>query len=138
MFFIVSQLECERDNKDVGIFVIDVMFCIGYGGFSFISICNIDSGGLIVCKDWIGRWYLQGVVSWGIGGCYLGYYFVNVRVSKYRNWIESYIMGQVCKVLFWLLVLVICFFLRLVVVYMKIFFFFKCLFFMVLSVDFEI
>lgn len=34
------------------------MFCIGYGGLSFISMCNIDSGGLIVCKDLRGRWFL--------------------------------------------------------------------------------
>lgn len=89
----VSQSECERDNKDAGIPVTDAMFCTGHGGSSPISTCNTDSGGPIVCKDWTGRWYLQGVVSWGTGGCHPGHYSVNARVSKYRNWIESYTMG---------------------------------------------
>lgn len=87
----VSQSECEEDNKDAGIPVTNAMFCTGHGGSSPISTCNTDSGGPIVCKDWKGRWYLQGVVSWGDGGCHPGYYSVNARVSKYTKWIYSYI-----------------------------------------------
>ncbi|XP_022791775.1 chymotrypsin A-like isoform X2 [Stylophora pistillata] len=89
----VSQSACERNNKDAGIPVTNAMFCTGHGGSSPISTCNTDSGGPIVCKDWTGRWYLQGVVSWGDGGCHPGHYSVNARVSKYRNWINSYTVG---------------------------------------------
>ena len=87
----VSQSECEEDNKDAGIPVTSAMFCTGHGGSSPISTCNTDSGGPIVCKDLRGRWSLQGVVSWGEGGCHPGHYSVNARVSKFTNWIQSYI-----------------------------------------------
>lgn len=86
----VSQSECLEDNKDAGIPVTNEMFCTGHGGSSPISTCNTDSGGPIVCRDSNGRWYLQGVVSWGSGGCHPGYYSVNARVSKYTKWIYSY------------------------------------------------
>lgn len=86
----VSQSECVEDNKDAGIPVTNEMFCTGHGGSSPISTCNTDSGGPIVCRDSNGRWYLQGVVSWGSGGCHPGYYSVNARVSKYTKWIYSY------------------------------------------------
>ena len=87
----VSQSECEEDNKDAGIPVTNAMFCTGHGGSSPISTCNTDSGGPIVCKDRRGRWFLQGVVSWGEGGCHPGHYSVNARVSKFTDWINSYI-----------------------------------------------
>jgi len=87
----VRQSECEEDNKDAGIPVTNAMFCTGHGGSSPISTCNTDSGGPIVCKDWRGRWFLQGVVSWGSGGCHPGHYSVNARVSKFTSWIQSYI-----------------------------------------------
>lgn len=87
----VSQAVCEEDNKDVGIPITDAMFCTGHGGSSPVNTCNTDSGGPIVCKDSRGRWFLQGVVSWGAGGCHPGHYAVNARVSKYTKWIYSYI-----------------------------------------------
>lgn len=89
---IISSNECKRNYKDISIPITSSMICTGHDLTSTISTCNTDSGGPIICKNNLnGKWYLQGVVSFGAGGCRPGYYSVNAKVSKFTTWINSYI-----------------------------------------------
>ena len=68
--------------------VTESMICGGKG--SDVSGCHGDSGGPYVCQDKGGRWFLQGVVSWGNWRCRASVlYTVFARVAKYRNWIDD-------------------------------------------------
>lgn len=62
------------------------MLCVGliFGGK---DVCQGDSGGLYVCKNWNGRWYLEGVVSWGDGCVWVNKLGVYVNVCYLRDWI---------------------------------------------------
>ncbi|XP_048775320.2 LOW QUALITY PROTEIN: chymotrypsin-like serine proteinase [Ostrea edulis] len=54
------------------------------------SDCNGDNGSPYVCwKN--GGYMLAGVTSWGISSCNGQYPSVYTRVSKYLNWMNSYI-----------------------------------------------
>ena len=65
------------------------MICGGEEG-SIVSGCHGDSGGPYVCKDRSGRWFLQGIVSWGSPRCQArDRYTVFARVAKFRTWIND-------------------------------------------------
>ena len=85
----VSQSKCKENYK--GTVITDNMMCAGLGVNDPDVTCNTDSGGPVVCLNYYGRWILQGVVSFGLGGCKPGYYSVNARVAKYTSWINSHI-----------------------------------------------
>ena len=87
---VVDDQECKRSHQGAGIPITEAMFCVGHGKTSSVTTCNTDSGGPIVCRQRGGRWFLQGVVSWGLGGCKAGYYSVNARVSQFTRWINSW------------------------------------------------
>jgi len=80
---IVSQSVCKRSYNTIH----DSMVCAGIskGG---IDSCQGDSGGPLVCEDG-GKFYLEGVVSWGQGCAKPGLYGVYARVRYLKRWIDS-------------------------------------------------
>ncbi|XP_068716508.1 trypsin-like [Montipora foliosa] len=80
---VVSQSTCKRAYYSIH----DSMICAGLreGGK---DSCQGDSGGPMVCESG-GRFYLEGVVSWGEGCAARGKYGVYARVRYLKKWIDS-------------------------------------------------
>ncbi|KAJ7355072.1 hypothetical protein OS493_028293 [Desmophyllum pertusum] len=72
---VVSQASCKRAYGSSSIH--DSMICAGYpaGGK---DACQGDSGGPMVCEE-KGKYFLEGVVSWGHGCAAAGKYGVYAR-----------------------------------------------------------
>jgi len=92
---ILSNRECERLYSRAGhpqhiplIFV-----CAGYkeGGR---DSCDGDSGGPLSVELEDGRWYIAGVVSWGIGCGEVNQPGVMVRLAQYTDWIQQYVKEE--------------------------------------------
>ena len=81
---IVSQSSCKRAY---GSSIHDSMVCAGLrqGGK---DSCQGDSGGPLVCES-NGKFFLEGVVSWGSGCASPGKYGVYARVRYLRQWIDN-------------------------------------------------
>ncbi|XP_015761869.1 PREDICTED: MAM and LDL-receptor class A domain-containing protein 1-like isoform X4 [Acropora digitifera] len=81
---IVSRQQCNGAYPQQ---IHDSMVCAGFakGGK---DACQGDSGGPMVCETG-GRYYLQGVTSWGYGCAAPGTYGVYARITYLLNWIKQ-------------------------------------------------
>ncbi|UYV78010.1 hypothetical protein LAZ67_15003188 [Cordylochernes scorpioides] len=89
---ILSNHKCKRMFMAAGKseHVPDIFLCAGYeeGGR---DSCQGDSGGPLQVRGEDGRWFLAGIISWGIGCGEPNLPGVCTRISKFKDWMEAVI-----------------------------------------------
>ncbi|XP_027735299.1 transmembrane protease serine 6 isoform X2 [Empidonax traillii] len=64
------------------------MLCAGYYKGKK-DACQGDSGGPLACKEPSGRWFLAGLVSWGMECAHSNHYGVYTRITQVLGWINQ-------------------------------------------------
>jgi secreted trypsin-like serine protease len=59
------------------------------GGEQGKDACEGDGGAPLVCQGMTGRWYVVGIVTWGVGCGLPGVPGVYARVDRFKNFINS-------------------------------------------------
>jgi secreted trypsin-like serine protease len=90
----VSNKTCREALEPL--LITENMFCTGLQGGGK-DACVGDSGGPVMVANGRGDYALAGLISWGVDkACGSpGYYGVNTRLSKYSDWISTYVPIQV-------------------------------------------
>ncbi|ROT84738.1 trypsin [Penaeus vannamei] len=93
---IISDKECEDSYRVIGYTgpVVDSMMCAGHE-FGGKDACQGDSGGPFACRGADNRYYLAGIVSWGIGCARPNVPGVYTEVSRYINWIDDVVNSRI-------------------------------------------
>ncbi|XP_042898786.1 serine proteinase stubble isoform X2 [Parasteatoda tepidariorum] len=89
---IISNEKCQQMFHTAGRqeSIPDIFLCAGYEAGGRDS-CQGDSGGPLQAKRKDGRWFLAGIISWGIGCAEPNMPGVCTRISKFTNWIMQVI-----------------------------------------------
>ncbi|XP_045212894.2 plasminogen-like [Mercenaria mercenaria] len=92
MLPIVNDYFCGRADWYGQSFIRGVTFCAGYAGGGR-DACTGDSGGPFNCKK-DGKWYVQGVTSWGYDCAQPKWPGIYTDVSKYGTWIRETMLNS--------------------------------------------
>ncbi|GIY02044.1 serine proteinase stubble [Caerostris darwini] len=87
---IISNEKCQKMFQTAGRQenIPDIFLCAGYESGGRDS-CQGDSGGPLQAKREDGRWFLAGIISWGIGCAEPNMPGVCTRISKFTSWIKQ-------------------------------------------------
>ncbi|XP_066967356.1 serine proteinase stubble isoform X2 [Macrobrachium rosenbergii] len=90
---VISNEDCRQMFLASGglVNIPNIMMCAGYAEGKR-DACEGDSGGPLVIQRSNGKWYLAGVISWGIGCALPNQPGVYTRISEFREWIEKIIV----------------------------------------------